>query len=171
MKMFQRLFSSLLAGILALALLTGCGGSGILNPSTPIQRVTVVERGVHALLTAAQFSTKENKVFDAAIEDMAKQISASPSKFVSAEDNLEELDLSYNFNQAITKVDPKAHGELFVLPGSLISNQVVPKLKERMPNLQHIPGMDTFDARVYRVANPNDLSDNAWVVFLVRHAG
>lgn len=45
MKMFKRLFSSLLAGMLALALLTGCGGSGILNPSTSTQRVTVVERG------------------------------------------------------------------------------------------------------------------------------
>lgn len=168
MKMFKRLFSSLLAGILALALLTGCGGSGILNPSTPIQRVTVVERGVHALLTAAQFSTKENKVFDAAIEDMAKQISASPSKFVPLDEAYEEL--NYRFNETIQKTDSNAYGDLFVLPGNLISNQVVPQLKELL-NLQHIPGMDTFDARVYRIANPKDLSDNVWVVFLVRHGG
>lgn len=171
MKMFKRLFASLLAGMLALALLTGCGGSGILNPSTPIQRVSVVERGLHAFLTAAQFSTKENKTFDAAIEDMAKQISASPSKFVPAEDNLEELNLSYDFNEAIEKADPKAHGELFILSGSIPSNNVVAKLKELMTALRPVPGMDTFDARIYRVANPNDLSDNAWVVFLVRYAG
>lgn len=169
MKMFKRLFASLLAGMLALALLTGCGGSGILTPSTPIQRVTVVERGLHAFLTAAQFSTKENKVFDAVIETTVNQISASPSKFVPLDEAYEEL--NNHFNEAVQKADPNAHGELFVLPGNLISNQVVPKLKERMPNLQHIPGMNTFDARVYRVANPQDLSDNAWVVFLVRHAG
>lgn len=168
MKMFQRLFSSLLAGILALALLTGCGGSGILNPSTPIQRVTVVERGVHALLTAAQFSTKENKAFDSVIETTVNQISASPSKFVPLDEAYEEL--NYRFNETIQKTDSNAYGDLFVLPGNLISNQVVPQLKELL-NLQHIPGMDTFDARVYRIANPKDLSDNVWVVFLVRHGG
>lgn len=171
MKMFKRLFSSLLAGMLALALLTGCGGSGILNPSTPIQRVPVVERGLHSFLTTSGFSTKENQSFNAAIEDMAKQISASPSKFVSAEDNLEELKLSYDFNKAIEKADPKAHGELFILSGSINPNNVVAKLKELMTALRPVPGMDTFDARIYRVAHPNDLSDNAWVVFLVRHAG
>ena len=168
MKMFQRLFSSLLAGMLALALLTGCGGSGILTPSTPIQRVTVVERGVHALLTAAQFSTKENKAFDSAIETTVNQISASPSKFVPLDEAYEEL--NYRFNETIQKTDSNAYGDLFVLPGNLISNQVVPQLKELL-NLQHIPGMDTFDARVYRIANPKDLSDNVWVVFLVRHGG
>ena len=168
MKMFKRLFSSLLAGMLALALLTGCGGSGILNPSTSTQRVTVVERGVHALLTAAQFSTKENKAFDSAIETTVNQISASPSKFVPLDEAYEEL--NYRFNETIQKIDSNAYGDLFVLPGKLISNEVVPQLKELL-NLQHTPGMDTFDARVYRVANPKDLSDNVWVVFLVRHGG
>lgn len=169
MKMFKRLFSSLLAGMLALALLTGCGGSGILNPSTPTQRVTVVERGVHALLTAAQFSTKENKAFDSAIETTVNQISASPSKFVPLDEAYEEL--NENFNNAVQKADPNAYGELFILSGSINPNNVVAKLKELMTALRPVSGMDTFDARIYRVANPNDLSDNAWVVFLVRHAG
>lgn len=168
MKMFKRLFSSLLAGMLALALLTGCGGSGILNPSTPIQRVTVVERGVHALLTAAQFSTKENKAFDSAIETAVNQISASPSKFVPIDEAYEEL--NGNFNNAVQKADPNAYGDLFVLSGKVNSNQVVSELKQLLA-LDNIAPKSTFDARVYRVANPNDLSDNAWVVFLVRHAG
>lgn len=169
MKMFKRLFASLLAGMLALALLTGCGGSGILNPSTPIQRVTVVERGLNAFLTASGFSTKENQSFNAAIEDMAKQISASPSKFVPLDEAYEELNNA--FNEAVQKADPNAYGELFILSGSIPSNNVVAKLKELMTALRPVPGMDTFDARIYRVANPNDLSDNAWVVFLVRYAG
>lgn len=167
MKMFKRLFASLLAGMLALALLTGCGGSGILNPSTPIQRVSVVERGLHAFLTAAQFSTKENKTFDAAIEDMAKQISASPSQFGSLE---ETEKLNEKFNEAIQKADSNAYGDLFVLSGKLNPNQVVSELKQLLA-LNNIAPKSTFDARVYRVANPQDLSDNAWVVFLVRHAG
>lgn len=163
--MFKRLFASLLAGMLALALLTGCGG--ILNPSTPIQRVPVVERGLQAFLTAAQFSAKENKTFDAAIENTVNQISASPSQFGSLE---ETEKLNEKFNEAIQKADPSAYGDLFILSGKLNPHQVVSELKQLLA-LNNIVPKSTFDARVYRVANPQDLSDNAWAVFLVRHAG
>ena len=183
-KKMKRLVAVLLAGVMALTMLTACGGgSGSGGGNDFIDRSSSIEEALNAQM-ASRGTPFNNGDVNAIIEAISQKISEKPGEYYESalayKDNesapaatlfINLVDeLGKNCETALNKsLEENLGVVLSFMDGSMTEEQIIGLINGENTTFGAPSSTSYYCVRVYHIANPADAEDNLWALFGVTY--
>lgn len=184
MKKMKRIVAVLLAGVMALTMLTACGGgSGSGGGNDFIDRSSRIEEALNAQM-ASSGTPFNNTDINALIEATAQKISEKPGEYYASllafNDDRQHPDAALYVNllssmaSDVNKILNVSSEETLItilsfFDGSMTEDDIIGVMNQAS-TFSTSSSDYTYCIRVYHITNPANANDNLWAIFAIRRS-